>query len=42
MVSGRKLPWDGERRELLIDLEGVTLEGTLALRKEAQGVRSNQ
>jgi putative phosphoribosyl transferase len=38
MIPGRKLHWDEERRELLIDLEGVTLEGTLALPKEAQGL----
>jgi len=38
MVSGRKLQWDGERRELLIELEGVTLEGTLALPSGAQGL----
>jgi putative phosphoribosyl transferase len=38
MVSGRKLQWDVETRELLIDVEGVALEGTLALPKEAQGL----
>jgi hypothetical protein len=38
MIPGRKLQWDGERPELLIDLKGVTLEGTLALPKEAQGL----
>jgi putative phosphoribosyl transferase len=38
MIPGRKVQWDGERREVLIDLEGVTLEGTLALPKDAQGL----
>jgi putative phosphoribosyl transferase len=38
MIPGRKLQWDGERRELLIDLEGVTLEGTLALPKDVRGL----
>ena len=38
MIPGRKLQWDGERREVLIDLGGVTLEGTLALPEAAQGL----
>jgi putative phosphoribosyl transferase len=38
MIPGRKLELDGDRREVLIDLEGVTLEGTLALPKDAQGL----
>lgn len=38
MIPGRKLQWDGDRREVLIDLEGVTLEGTLALPKDARGL----
>jgi putative phosphoribosyl transferase len=38
MVSGRKLQWGGESRELVIDLEGVALEGTLTLPKEARGL----
>lgn len=38
MIPSRKLQWDGDRREVLIDLEGVKLEGTLALPKGAQGL----
>jgi putative phosphoribosyl transferase len=38
MIPGRKLQWGGDRREVLIDLEGVTLEGTLALPKDAHGL----
>jgi len=38
MIPGRKLQLDGDRREVLIDLEGVTLEGTLALPKDARGL----
>ncbi len=38
MIPGRKLELDGDRREVLIDLEGVTLEGTLALPKDAHGL----
>ena len=38
MIPGRKLELDGDKREVLIDLEGVTLEGTLALPKDAQGL----
>lgn len=38
MTPGRKLQWEGDRREVLIDLEGVTLEGTLALPKDAHGL----
>src|SRR5690242_599863 len=38
MIPGRKLECGGERRELQIDLEGVTLEGTLALPDGAQGL----
>jgi putative phosphoribosyl transferase len=38
MIPGRKLELDSDRREVLIDLEGVTLEGTLALPKDAQGL----
>ena len=38
MIPGRKLRSDGDRREVLIDLEGVTLEGTLVLPKDVQGL----
>jgi putative phosphoribosyl transferase len=38
MIPGRKLEFDGESREVLIDLEGVTLEGTLVLPKNARGL----
>jgi putative phosphoribosyl transferase len=38
MIPGRKVQCDGERREVLMDLEGVTLEGTLVLPKDAQGL----
>jgi putative phosphoribosyl transferase len=38
MIPGRKLEWNGDSREVLIDLEGVTLEGTLVLPKDAQGL----
>ena len=38
MIPGRKVEWNGERGEVLIDLEGVTLDGTLALPKDALGL----
>lgn len=38
MIPGRKLQSNGDRREVSIDLEGVTLEGTLALPKDALGL----
>jgi putative phosphoribosyl transferase len=38
MIPGREIQGDGDRREVQIDLEGVTLEGTLALPKNAQGL----
>jgi putative phosphoribosyl transferase len=38
MIPGRKLEIDGERREVLIDVAGATLEGTLALPSGAQGL----
>jgi putative phosphoribosyl transferase len=38
MIPGRKLEWDGDSREVLIDLEEVTLEGSLVLPKNARGL----
>ncbi|MGA8145848.1 MAG: phosphoribosyltransferase family protein [Candidatus Acidiferrales bacterium] len=38
MVPGQKSKWDGVRREVSIDLEGVTLEGTLILPRSADGL----
>jgi len=38
MIAGRKSQWDGVNREVLIDLEGATLEGTLVLPKCADGL----
>lgn len=34
----RKSEWDGDRREVTLDVEGVTLEGSLALPKDADGI----
>ena len=38
MITGRKSEWDGIKREVSIDLEGATLEGTLTLPKGADGL----
>jgi putative phosphoribosyl transferase len=38
MIPRRKLEFDGERREVLIGLDRVTLEGTLVLPKDALGL----
>jgi putative phosphoribosyl transferase len=38
MIAGRESEWDGVKREVSIDLDGVTLEGTLVLPKGADGV----
>jgi len=38
MITGRKSEWDGIKREVSIDLEGATLEGTLILPKGADGL----
>ncbi len=38
MSPGQKLESDGNRCDVLIDIEGVTLEGTLALPNAAQGL----
>jgi putative phosphoribosyl transferase len=38
MIPGRKSQWDGSKREVSIDLQGATLEGTLVLPKEADGL----
>jgi putative phosphoribosyl transferase len=38
MVPERKSQWDGEKREVTIDIEGVTLAGSLALPKDADGI----
>lgn len=38
MIPGRKLQWDGDTREVLIELEGATLDGALGLPKNAQGL----
>lgn len=38
MIPGRKSEGDGIKREVSIDLEGATLQGTLVLPKDADGV----
>jgi putative phosphoribosyl transferase len=38
MIPGRKSEWNGERREVSIDVEGVTLEGSLVVPKGAEGL----
>jgi putative phosphoribosyl transferase len=38
MIPGRKSQWNGSRREVSIDLPGATLEGTLVLSKNANGL----
>ncbi len=38
MVPGQKLVLDGERREVVIAVEGVTLEGSLVVPNDAKGV----
>jgi putative phosphoribosyl transferase len=38
MITGRNSEWDGIKREVSIDLEGATLEGTLTLPKGADGL----
>jgi len=38
MIPGRKLELDGDKREVFIDVDRVTLEGTLALPKDAQAL----
>jgi putative phosphoribosyl transferase len=38
MILSQELPLNGNRREVSIDVEGVTLEGTLVIPKEAKGV----
>ena len=38
MITGRKAEWDGIKREVSIDLEGATLEGTLILPRGADGL----
>jgi len=38
MIPGRQSQWDGVKREVSIDLEGATLEGTLVLPKAADGL----
>jgi len=38
MIAGEKSEWDPVKREVSIDLEGVTLEGTLVLPKRADGL----
>jgi putative phosphoribosyl transferase len=38
MIPGRQMSWDGTEREVSIDVDGVTLEGTLSLPKDACGI----
>jgi putative phosphoribosyl transferase len=38
MILSQELPLNGNRREVSIDVEGVTLEGTLVIPKDAKGV----
>ncbi len=38
MIPGRKSELDGEKREVIIGVDGVTLEGSLALPKNASGI----
>jgi putative phosphoribosyl transferase len=38
MILGQELKLDGTRREVLIDVEGVTLAGTLVVPKGAEGI----
>jgi putative phosphoribosyl transferase len=38
MIADRKSEWDGIKREVSIDLEGATVEGTLVLPKGAAGL----
>jgi putative phosphoribosyl transferase len=38
MITGRKLDIDGEKREVTIDVGDVTLEGSLALPTDAEGI----
>src|ERR1017187_4119069 len=38
MMAGRQSQWDGIKREVSIDLEGATLEGTLVLPKGADSL----
>ena len=38
MIPGRKTEWDGSEREVSIDVDKVTLEGTLHLPKDASGI----
>jgi len=38
MIPGRKLELDGDKREVFVDVDRVTLEGTLALPKDAQAL----
>ena len=38
MIPGRKKEWDGTEREVSIDVDKVTLEGTLNLPKDASGI----
>jgi dienelactone hydrolase len=38
MIPGRKRETDGTEREVFLDLSGVTLEGALALPKDARGI----
>jgi putative phosphoribosyl transferase len=38
MIPGRMSQWDGVKREISIDLEGITLEGALVLPKDAKGL----
>jgi putative phosphoribosyl transferase len=38
MITGRKSDWNGIKRDVSIDLEEATLEGTLVLPKDADGL----
>src|SRR5690242_18814479 len=38
MIPVRNSHWDGTKREVSIDLEGTTLEGTLVLPEDANGL----
>jgi len=38
MALGQKSQWDCKRREVVIDADGVTLEGSMALPRDAQGL----
>jgi putative phosphoribosyl transferase len=38
MITGRKSEWDGIKREVSIDVEGATLQGTLTIPEGADGL----